>query len=86
MSTQSLIHNTDSKIATQINNFLAKAGKDHLMFKRFEVGSELSYVDIRKFCRLFKIFCENKCDLLDENKTLIKENINKILIYSNGQL
>ena len=86
MSTQSIIHNTDSKIATQISNFLKEASIKHLLKTRFDIGTKLVYSDIRKITRLYKIFCEDSC-MLDQNDfTKIKEEINSILIYNTPEL
>ena len=86
MSTQSIIHNTDDKIAKQINNFLKKAGIKYLLKKRFEVGEGICLEDIRKINRLSRIFCEGSCALTKEDFDKVKERLNRILIFNTPEM
>ena len=86
MSTQSVIHNTDEKIAMQVNSFLKEAGIKYLLNKRFSVGEGVCMSDIRRICRLTKVFCEDSCKLSKEDFDKIKERINTILIFNIPEL
>lgn len=86
MSTFSIIHNTDDKIAIQVNEFLVKSGTKNLLKKRFDVGEGVCIEDIRKINRLVKIFCQSSCQLDCEDFIKVKEEINSILIYNIPEL
>ena len=86
MSTQSIIHNTDSKIAIQVNTYLKKAGMKYLLKKRFDVGEGVCMTDIRTICRLARIFCEDSCMLDQESFEKVKEKINTLLIFNIPEL
>jgi len=86
MSAQSIIHNTDSKIAIQINDYLKKAGMKYLLNARFEVGEGVCMTDIRNICRLSRIFCESSCEMDQESIDKVKEKINTLLIFNIPEL
>lgn len=86
MSTQSIIHNTDNKIAIQINEFFREKGQKYLLKERFNIGKDLDLSDIRVIFRLSDIFCEDSCMIDCSEFKELKEQINKLLIYSIPEL
>lgn len=86
MSTQSIIHNSDNKIAKQINKYLYEAGTKYILFKRFSIGTDPINKNFSTICRLHKLFCNDFCMISDKDMVLIKETINNELIFSNPEL
>lgn len=86
MSTQSIIHNSDTKVAQQLNNYFYQKGTKYILYKRFAIGENPVDDIFPTISRLHRIFCNDYCEISEEDMRLIKEIINNELIFNNPEL
>lgn len=86
MSTQSIIHNNNSKINVQVNKFLRDTGKKYLLKKRFSVGKGVDMSTISILMFMSDILCKDDCLISNKEYESLRESINKLITLSIPEL